>query len=141
MAHTCKNLVIHCIDFRLMDQLFDWLKTKEMVVATCDEVAIAGAIKDLVEPKNSGEAEFILKQIDISAKLHKIERVILMNHTDCGAYGGHSAFSNEKEEEGRHLKDMNQAKKIILSRWPHLKVMLVLADIKDDGTIEFKKAG
>ena len=139
MSHTCKNLVIHCIDFRLMDQLFEWLKNNEMVVDTCDEVAVAGAIKDLVSPQNPGEAEFILKQIEISAKLHQIERVIIMNHTDCGAYGGHSAFSGPEEEEKGQIEDMRKAEKIIKERWPSLKTMLVLADIQENGKINFKK--
>ena len=139
MSHTCKNLVIHCIDFRLMDQLFEWLKNNQMVVDTCDEVAVAGAIKDLVSPQNPGEVEFILKQIDISAKLHQIDRVIIMNHTDCGAYGGKGAFSNYQEEESRHLQDMRRAEEIIKDRWSNLETMLVLADIKPDGKIDFKK--
>lgn len=137
MSHTCKNLVIHCIDFRLMDRLFEWLKYKEMAVNTCDEISIAGSIKDLVHPQNPGESEYILKQIEISAKLHKIERVIIMNHTDCGAYGGKGAFDSQISEEATHIEDMRVAERIIKNKWPNLDIMLVLADIKTSGKIDF----
>ncbi|PIR66923.1 MAG: hypothetical protein COU51_01300 [Parcubacteria group bacterium CG10_big_fil_rev_8_21_14_0_10_36_14] len=122
-----------------MDQLFDWLKNEQMVVDTCDEVAVAGSIKDLVRPQNPGEAEFILKQIEISARLHKIERVIIMNHTDCGAYGGKSAFNGDEDEERGHLEDMRKAGEIIKNKWTHLEIMLVLANLNPNGKIDFRK--
>jgi len=137
MSHTCKNLMIYCMDFRLEEALHQWLVDKGMDHDT-DQVSLAGAIKDLVSPQNPGEAEMILKQIGLSADLHNIERVVLVNHTDCGGYGGKKAFDhNDEAEKTKHSQDMRRAKEIIQDKWPHLEVMMVLADIKHDGTIKF----
>jgi carbonic anhydrase len=35
-----------------------------------------------------GRSEFVLEQIRKSIRLHGTRRVILMVHSDCGAYGG-----------------------------------------------------
>ena len=104
----------------------------ECLMGSCDKVSVAGSVQNIVTPKNESDREFILRQIDIARRLHGIEEVILMNHTDCGAYGGRSAFQNEIEEEEKHVLDMREAKTIVQARFPELKVRLVLAKLLDD---------
>jgi len=132
MGHACKNLVIHCMDFRLMKDIRCWLQSKGLVGDT-DEVSVAGATKDLVAPDWPSSREVILKQIRFSYDLHNMRRVILMHHTDCGAYGGHKAFANELEEERRHICDMKTAANAIKVRWPDIEVKMVLIKIKESG--------
>jgi carbonic anhydrase len=86
------------------------------------------------------DKEFILRQINISKQLHGIKKVILMNHTDCGAYGGRAAFPDRHAERAGHRTDMEEAKKLILSFYPDLEVETVLVDIEEDGSINFAKA-
>lgn len=71
-----------------------------------DYVGFAGATKDL---------KTILKQLDISVRLHKIKQVVLMHHEDCGAYGKESTPE-------KHAKDLLKAKKRIKKLYPQLKV-------------------
>jgi carbonic anhydrase len=75
--HTCEAVVVHCIDFRLQQILNDWL-TERFGVRNYDRISWAGGIKDFIYLKN---------QIDISRRLHKIRKIVLVNHEDCGAYG------------------------------------------------------
>jgi len=70
-----------------------------------DRVSIAGAVRDV---------EFLLKQIEISKRLHKIKEVCLLIHEDCGAYA--------QEGEYRQKQDMDKVEKEIRSRWPKMKV-------------------
>ena len=79
-------------------------------------MSLAGASKGLITPKNPAEPEIILRQIEISSNLHKISQVILMNHTDCGAYGGRDAFVTSEDEHSQHVGDMQKAKKLILKK-------------------------
>lgn len=107
-----------------------------------DDVSLAGAAKNIVSPANEAERELVLRQIEISKRLHGIEEVILMNHTDCGAYGGHKAFESAEAEHRKHADDMEESRKIILERWPDLKVKKILAKLVSDDharEIEFEE--
>ena len=76
-THICEALVVSCIDFRLQKKIQKWL-SKNFKNKAYDYVGFAGASKDL---------KIILKQLDISVRLHKIKQVVLIHHEDCGAYG------------------------------------------------------
>lgn len=133
--HECHNLVIHCMDFRLQDDIWWWLKSQG-ITGDSDIVSLAGAVKDLVSPEVEEYRKCLLKQIRISRELHGMKRVVLMNHTDCGAYGGRKAFEGDiAKEEKKHIEDMKNAAIIIKNEFPDLEVMLVL--IKMGGNNNF----
>lgn len=134
--HKAQSLLIHCIDFRFIAAIKEWLAQHQLLGAT-DEVSLAGAVQNIVSPKNESDRELVLRQIDIAKRLHGIDEVILMNHTDCGAYGGKSAFINELAEEEKHELDLREARSIILAKFPMLKVNWVLAKIDEKGNIDF----
>lgn len=116
------------MDFRLMEPIFSYLK-EHGLVGSCDEVSLAGAIKAIADDQNGSAAQTILKQIELSKMLHHIDTVILMNHTDCGAYGGRAAFTSLAEEREKHAQDMRAVRDFIITRFPELTVETVLADI------------
>src|SRR3989338_11545977 len=126
MPHACKALIIHCIDFRFAKAIKKYLEDQNLF-GDIDIVSVAGAVKNIVEPKERGHADFLMKQIDISKTLHDIKEVILMNHTDCGAYGGRKAFNSEGEERKKHFSDLKDAEARILEKFPELEVKKVLA--------------
>ncbi|MBI2113217.1 MAG: hypothetical protein HYT50_01390 [Candidatus Wildermuthbacteria bacterium] len=97
MSHTCKALVLHCIDFRFRKSLTNFLESK--FGDSYDLVSVAGSVKSLVS--DNPEGNFILEQMKISDKLHKPQTILLIQHEDCGAYGGSAAFGNDfsKEQE------------------------------------------
>ncbi len=117
MAHTCDALVVSCIDFRFQKYIRNWLDTN-MADKTFDYVGFAGCVKDL---------DTILKQIDISVRLHTINEVILMNHEECGAYGIESTPEN-------HARDLKKAKDIISQKYPHLQIRIFYLHL--DGQFE-----
>lgn len=103
--HTCDTLVVSCIDFRFQKYIRKWLE-KNMHDKKYDYVGYAGGVKDLI---------IIVKQLDISVKLHHISEVVLINHEDCGAYGKESTHD-------RHVQDLKTAKKVVHSLYPDLIV-------------------
>jgi carbonic anhydrase len=105
MTHTTDAVVISCIDFRFQRYINAWLKY-EFKDYVYDRVALAGGIFDLYS---------ILKQVEISNRLHHIKKVILLNHEDCGAYGLEGTYE-------RHVKDLLQAESVIEKLYPHLDV-------------------
>ncbi len=136
MKHICSALVIYCIDFRFGKAIRKYLEGRGLL-DDCDIVAVAGAAKNLLSSAPEAERQFMLKQIAISKNLHHINKVILLNHTDCGAYGGRAAFPDREAERAGHRIDMEAAKRLILSFYPDLEVETVLADIEEDGSISF----
>jgi hypothetical protein len=93
----------------------------------------------LLSPKNPSDKEFILDQIRTSVSLHRTGKIILSNHTDCGAYGGSSKFASPGEEREFHIKEMNAAKEVILSIFPDVSVKTVLLKLEEEGEMEFEE--
>ena len=134
MSHTCSSALIRCMDFRLTDAINKWLEEKG-IMNDCDIISVAGIAKVIADNPESPEAKFILKQFELSKKLHNTKTLYLMHHTDCGAYGGHKAFANLDEEKAKYKANMEKAREVIKSIVPDLEVKFVLADIKDDGSV------
>lgn len=137
MSHHCKALILHCIDFRFGEAIKDWLAENHLL-NNVDIVSLAGASKGMISPKIPAETEVILRQLEISTSLHKISQVVLMNHTDCGAYGGREAFETAEAEHNQHIGDMKKTKAIIMEKFSDLDVKLVLAKINPLGQISFE---
>lgn len=85
---------------------------------TYDRVTLAGGVFDLYA---------ILKQIEISVKLHKIKKIVLINHEDCGAYG-------KEGTPQRHAEDLKNAKSKIKQLYPDIEVETYYLHL--DGTFE-----
>ena len=98
-------VVVHCIDFRFQKYIDPWLQ-KHFGHDNYNRVSLAGGVFDI---------ETILKQVEISDKLHKIKKVILINHEDCGAYGDAGNYD-------RHKSDLDEAKRKIGALFPDLDV-------------------
>ncbi len=125
------------MDFRFGEAIKKWLEENHFM-NNCDIISLAGAVKNIVEPKEQSDRDLVLRQIEISQRLHQISEVILMNHTDCGAYGGREAFETMAAEYAQQVGDMKKAKEIILSTFSDLKVKMILAKINPLGKITFE---
>lgn len=122
MTHTCTNAVVHCIDFRLQKTIVAYLEENK-ILGDGDMISIAGGVQN---------ADFILNQITLSKKLHGIKRVILINHTDCGAYGGSAAFTSLDEEKAAHTVELQKMRERLGTPFPDLDITTLLAEIAPD---------
>ncbi len=119
--------IVWCYDNRFWKS-FGKLLEKEKL-KHFDPIVIAGGAKSLASPAKKSEREFLLKQIELSIKLHRTPRVILMNHADCGAYGGLKTFGNDVEKEfSTHEKELGNAKKMIQKRFPKVRVDIIFVN-------------
>jgi hypothetical protein len=76
---------VTCIDYRVVDdavRFFDGLGLTNQY----DALALAGASLAAVSPKFPKANAAFWDQLAISKQLHHINRVILLDHRDCGAY-------------------------------------------------------
>jgi len=132
MPHNCHALLLHCMDFRLQKDIKHFME-EHGLLGDCDVVSLAGAAKNILDP---GTRDLVLHQIDVSKTLHGISVVHLMNHTDCGAYGGHAGFANLEAEREKHIEDLKAAAGVIKDLYPDLAVVKWIAHIEKEGNVE-----
>lgn len=105
IVNKAKALIATCMDFRLQDDIDKWIE-EHYEPESFDRVSLAGDIKDLKE---------VLGQVKLAYDLHQIEKVVLINHEDCGAYGAEGTIE-------RHTADLKTAKAKINELYPNLEV-------------------
>src|SRR5277367_2883673 len=84
--YHCDAAIVWCFDNRFELGFRKFLH--KIGVNYSDPIKIAGGAKSLASPTQESDREFVLDQIRTSMRLHDTKRVILMLHSDCGAYGG-----------------------------------------------------
>lgn len=99
--YQCDAAILWCFDNRFELGFEKFLK--RIGIVHSDPIKIAGGAKCLASPELESEREFVLEQIRKSMRLHGTKRVILMVHSDCGAYGGLAgAFHGDAKAEALH---------------------------------------
>lgn len=98
--YHCDAAVVWCFDNRFQLGFTKYLK--RLGIINSDPIKIAGGAKSLASPEHESDREFVLEQIRKSMRLHGTGLVILMLHSDCGAYGGLGAFNNDSVAEAKH---------------------------------------
>jgi len=99
--YHCDAAVVWCFDNRFELGFRKFLK--RIGVFNTDSIKIAGGAKCLASPDHETDREFVLDQIRTSMRLHGTRRVILMLHSDCGAYGGlDGGFKGDARAEADH---------------------------------------
>lgn len=128
MAHLCKFAVVTCEDFRLHQRKYGGNIIGRFIQSLgedCDLITRGGCIQDLVRPK-PGFADSLFRDLEVSVKLHHAEKIYLIGHEDCGAYG-HFQFAAREVELAQHFADLQAAKQLIEARFPGVTVVRCFA--------------
>jgi hypothetical protein len=128
--YHCDAAVIWCFDNRFELGFRKFLK--RVGVVNSDPIKIAGGAKCLASPDHEGEREFVLEQIRKSMRLHGTRRVILMVHSDCGAYGGLAeGFGGDARAEAEHhLAELRRAAENLRMAIPEVAVDTYFVDFE-----------
>ena len=82
-----------------------------------------GGVKDLVSPKNDSYRDHIVEKIQGARSVHPFGLIILINHSNCGAYRlAGVSFDEPQKEEAFHSEELNQAKGVVKKKFPNLAV-------------------
>ncbi|MDD4409922.1 MAG: hypothetical protein PHW52_04715 [Candidatus Pacebacteria bacterium] len=127
------------MDFRLQNQTLNWLK-ENGYFGDCDVVSVAGSSKGIADD-NEDVRSFLMNQIKISHDLHGAENIILVHHSDCGAYKGSYDFATPQEEEAKQKEDIFKVEGLIKESFPDMSVIKVWAKMNDENgnDVIFKK--
>ena len=103
------------MDYRLQSYLNEWLALREPQ-DSCDRVALAGGVRELAT---------VMQQVTIAVDLHGIQKVALINHENCGAYGAEAGLQ-------AHRRDLHLARREIHRHFPHLEIELYYLGLDGD---------
>jgi carbonic anhydrase len=119
--YTADAAVLCCFDERIRTAVQKFLRRREILRP--DMIIVAGGAKTLASPRNDCERDFILEQIRMSIELHATKRVLLMSHSECGAYGGLAAFGGDaRREMEHHEQELQRAAEFVRASFPAVAV-------------------
>jgi carbonic anhydrase len=128
--YYCDAAVVWCFDNRFHLGFTKFLK--RLGILKSDSIKIAGGAKCLASPEHEHDREFVLEQIRKSIRLHRTKLVILMLHSDCGAYSGLVAgFGGSSCVEARHHEEeLLRAAECLQKAIPHIDVQAYFVDFE-----------
>ena len=125
MKSKYKAMVLSCMDPRFQHLVHSFLKKKKLT-GKYSAFTIAGAAVGVTHNKFKKWHNTFYDNLTTSIQLHKIEKLIVINHKDCGAAkiaNGKKEFNPENEKK-IHQNSFSKIKKEIKKRFPKLKVEL-----------------
>ena len=130
MKSKFKAMVLSCMDPRFQYLVHNHLKKKKLI-GKYSAFTIAGAAVGVTHNKFKKWHKTFYDNLGTSIQLHKIEKLIVINHKDCGAAkiaNGNKEFSPVNEKK-IHKESFSKIKKQIKKRFPKLKVELNLISL------------
>ena len=130
MKKKFKAMVLSCMDPRFQPLVYSYLKKKKLT-GKYSAFTIAGSAIGVTHNKFKKWHSVFIENLSTSIKLHRIEKLIVINHTDCGAAkiaNGKKEFTSINENK-IHILSFNKIKKIIKKKFPKLKIDLNLMSI------------
>ena len=120
MKSKYKAMVLSCMDPRFQLPVFKFIKKKNLV-NKYSSFTIAGAAVGVTHLKFKKWHTAFLDNLKTSIKLHKIEKLIVVNHEDCGAI---KLAENKKnyDEKTIHNNSFQKLEKIINKKFPKIKL-------------------
>ncbi|MFZ0798731.1 MAG: carbonic anhydrase [Terriglobales bacterium] len=128
--YHCDAAILWCFDHRFELGFRKFLN--RIGVVHSDPIMIAGGAKCLASPEHESDPEFVLEQIRKSMRLHGTKRVILMLHSDCGAYGGlvNAFHGDAKAEAVHHQQELHRAAANLSQAIPGIEIQGYFVDFE-----------
>jgi carbonic anhydrase len=115
-------MVLSCIDPRLQEPVRSYTAGRKLT-GKYSQFVIAGAAIGVVAPAFKDWHKTFWDNLAASIQLHAIDRVIVINHRDCGAakiaYGA-AAVTNAEAETRTHRDALAEFRKQLKERYPKL---------------------
>jgi carbonic anhydrase len=130
MKFKYKAMVLSCMDPRFQPIVYNYLKKKKLI-GKYSSFTIAGSAIGVTASKFKKWHKTFWDNIDTSIKLHKIKKLIVINHRDCGAakiINGKKKF-NRANETKIHKNSFLKLKKLFRKKYPQLTIELKLISL------------
>jgi carbonic anhydrase len=130
MIRKYKAMVLSCIDPRFQSIVYNYLKKKKLN-GKYSSFTIAGSAIGVTAPKFRKWHKTFWDNLETSIKLHKIKKLIVINHRDCGAakiINGKKTFDYLSETK-IHKSSLNKIKKRFKNKYPKLNIETILISL------------
>ncbi len=130
MSQKYKAMVLSCIDPRFQPIIFNYLKRKKLS-GKYSFFTIAGSAIGVTAPNFKKWQKTFWDNLETSIKLHKIRKLIVINHRDCGAAKilGGKKLINKNNETKIHKNSFTKIKKKFKSKYPNLNIETILISL------------
>ena len=130
MIKKHKAMVLSCIDPRFQSVVYSYLKNKKLN-GKYSSFTIAGSAIGVTAPKFRKWHKTFWDNLETSIQLHKIKKLIVINHRDCGAakiINGKKTFDNFHETK-IHKSSFTKIKKRFKNKYPNLNIETILISL------------
>ena len=123
MSEKFKAMVLSCMDPRFQPKIFNYLK-KRKLSGQYSAFTIAGAAVGVTHSKFKKWHRVFFENLSASIQLHKIDKLIVINHQDCGAakIANSKKEFNNKVETNIHKVSFKKLKSSLRKKFPKLKI-------------------
>ncbi len=132
MKLNYEAMVLSCIDPRFQPIIYNYLRKKKLN-GKYSSFTIAGGAVGVTASKFKKWHKVFWDNLSTSIKLHKINKLIVINHRDCGA----AKIINRKKNFSKinetkiHKNSFKKIKKIFKKKYPKLKIELKLISLNN----------
>ena len=133
MKSNYEALVLSCIDPRFQPIIYKYLK-KRKLNGKYSSFTIAGSAIGVTANKFKKLHKTFWDNIETSIKLHKIKKLIVINHLDCGAariINGKKKFDKSNETK-IHKNSFIKIKKNFKKKYPNLGIELKIISLNEN---------
>ena len=123
-------MVLSCIDPRFQTKVYKYLKNKKLL-DKYSSFTIAGAGIGVTHKRFRRWHSTFWDNLDTSIKLHRIKKLIVINHKDCGAakIANKQKKFNASSEDRMHKVSFKNIKIKLKKKYPNLKVNFKILSI------------
>ncbi len=123
MSKKYEAMVLSCIDPRFQKPVHKHLKDKKLT-GKFSAFTIAGGSIGVTNDKFKKWHSTFWENLETSINLHKINKLIVLNHIDCGAAKivNKNKNFNSSTENSIHKTSFNKLKKTLKKKFPKIKV-------------------
>ena len=117
-------MILGCIDPRIQEPVHRYAQ-KHGLAGQYSQFVIAGAAVGVVAPKFADWHKAFWDNLAITLELHKIKKLIAIDHRDCGAAKvayGDASIATRKAENTTHQGVLAEFRKEVGQRYPKLAV-------------------
>jgi hypothetical protein len=73
-----------------------------------------GAGLNIANPRKEGDKDFVIFKMQLATEVHPYTRLLIINHSACGAYAKRGfTYTAAADEEARHKEDMEKIKGVL----------------------------
>ena len=132
MSKKYEAMVLSCMDPRFQKPVHKHLKNKKLT-GKFSAFTIAGGSIGVTNNKFKKWHSTFWENLETSINLHKINKLIVLNHNDCGAAKivNNNKNFNSRIENAIHKKSFNKLKKTLKKKFPKIKVSFKILSLKN----------